>query len=266
MSTLLIVLIVFEALVMIALPIAALLIVGRRWSLPLRLALAGAATFVASQILHIPANGILGQVLNMSERPVIVQAIVLGLSAGIFEEVARYLAYRFWQKDARSWREAVYFGLGHGGIESILTAFFVVTTLVNVIVITRTPDLTTLGVPEELLEQTAADVAAFWQTPWYMPLLAAAERVMAMILHVSLSTLVVMTFRKSALWALPAAILWHATANAVAVVVNQTWGPVAAEAALLVIAALSIALLWLTHRALSAGNTPPETQPATRRK
>ncbi len=61
----------------------------------MRLALAGAATFVASQILHIPANSVLGRIFPMAEQSLIVQAIVLGLSAGIFEEVARYLIYRF---------------------------------------------------------------------------------------------------------------------------------------------------------------------------
>ena len=243
-------LVTLEVVLMIGIPVAVVLLVKKRWSLSMRLALAGAATFVASQILHIPANSVLARVLKMETQPLIVQAIVLGLSAGVFEEVARYLVYRFWQKDARSWRDAVFFGLGHGGIEAILTGLLVGLTLVNVIALTRVADPATLGLSEEVLATAQAQVEEFWSMPVTMPLLAAAERVMAMILHVSLSTLVVLCFRVRHIWPLLAAILWHAAANAIAVYANVTWGPLAAEGMLTVVTLLSAVILWRTHRVL----------------
>ncbi len=243
-------LVVLEIALMIGIPIAAVLLVRRRWSLVMRLALAGAATFVASQILHIPANSVLARVLHMETQPLIIQAIILGLSAGVFEEGARYLAYRFWQKDARSWREAVFFGLGHGGMESILTGLLVGLTLVNVIAFTQVTDPAALGLSEEALAMTRAEVESYWSMPAYLPLLAAAERVMAMILHLSLSTLVVLCFRVRRIWPLIAAILWHATANVVAVYANQTWGALAAEGLMAVVALISVAILWRTRKAL----------------
>ena len=42
------------------------------------------------------------------------------LTAGLFEETGRWLGYRFLIKKERSWRVGVMYGLGHGGIESIL--------------------------------------------------------------------------------------------------------------------------------------------------
>ncbi len=250
MSPTIVALVVVEVILMIAIPIVAILVLRKRWDLVMRLALAGAATFVASQILHIPANSVLGRIFPMAEQSLIVQAIVLGLSAGIFEEVARYLVYRFWQKDARSWREAVFFGLGHGGVESILTGLLAALTLVNVIAISQVQDPTTLGLPEEMVATTLAQVRDYWTMGAYLPVLAVAERVMALILHVSLSTLVVLSFRVQSIWPVLAAILWHATANAVAVTVAQTWGAVAAEGAMAIIALLSIVILWGTRRAL----------------
>lgn len=247
LSVPILVLIIVEIILMIGLPIAAVLILRRRWALPLSLAVAGAVTFVASQVLHIPANNlILGQLLDLQSRPVIVQAIALGLSAGLFEEIVRYVVYRFWRRDARSWREASFFGLGHGGIESIFTGTLVALGLVNVIIITLMEDPAAMGIPAEVLQE----VAAFWEIPFYLPLLAVAERVMAMILHISLSTLVVLCFRWQTLWPLPVAILWHAIADAVAVYVAATWGNVAAEGALAVITLGSLGILWLTYRAL----------------
>jgi uncharacterized membrane protein YhfC len=47
----------------------------------------------------------------------------LGLSAGFFEESARYVVYRWWARDARTWSQGLMLGAGHGGIESILLGF-----------------------------------------------------------------------------------------------------------------------------------------------
>ena len=42
------------------------------------------------------------------------------LLAGVFEEVGRYLAFRFLLKRYTNRRDAVTYGIGHGGIEAIL--------------------------------------------------------------------------------------------------------------------------------------------------
>ncbi|RPI26683.1 MAG: YhfC family intramembrane metalloprotease [Chloroflexota bacterium] len=62
----------------------------------------GAGTFIFSQILHIPFNTGVGLVINNALTPTgteawipIFQAVFLGLSAGVFEEVSRYIMYRF---------------------------------------------------------------------------------------------------------------------------------------------------------------------------
>ena len=89
--------------------------------------------------------------------------------------------------------------------------------------------------------------------PHYTPALAVFERIMTMILHISLATMVALCFSKHTIWPLFAAIIWHAFANAVAVTVAQTWGNVASEGALAVIALLSVGVLWLTRKALPEG-------------
>ena len=251
MSTTVLALVVFEIVFMIGLPVVAVILSRRRRQLPWSLALAGGATFLGSQVAHIPANNLLNLAFRLQERTLIVQAVALGLSAGVFEEVARYVSYRYWQKDARSWREATFFGLGHGGIESMLTGLLVALTLVSMIALADVQNPADLGLPEG----TMAQVEDFWAMPWYLPLLAAFERVMALLLHVGLSTLVVLCFHRHSLWPLAAAVLWHALANAVAVYAAQTWGAVAAEGSLAVVGLLNLGLLRLTHRALQAAKS-----------
>ncbi|MBN1250378.1 MAG: YhfC family intramembrane metalloprotease [Anaerolineae bacterium] len=249
MSTALLITFVLEILLMIGLPLAAVFWLKRKWALPLSIALAGAATFVGSQVLHIPANAALAAAFKMEAQPLIVQAIVLGLSAGIFEEVARYVVYRFWQTEVRSWQGAVFFGLGHGAVEAILTGLLVALTLANVMVITNAEDLAALELPEG----TMAQVEDFLTTPLYLPALAVLERVMAITLHVGLSTLVALCFARKTIWPLLVAILWHALADAVAVYVNQQWGAIASEGALAIIALVSVGIIWWTRR---SGNLP----------
>ncbi len=253
MSTPVIVLVGLEVVLMIAVPALMVYWLGRRWTLPWRLALAGGVTFVGSQVLHLPANSVLGMTLNMSSRPLLVQAIVLGLSAGVFEEVARYVVYRFWQKDARSWEEAVYFGLGHGGMESALTGLLVALTLVNMVVIAQAPDPTALGLPEGALEQ----ITDFWSMPLYMPMLAVAERLMALVLHVALSAMVVLCFARRRIWPLLAAILWHAAVDSLTVYVGQARGPAAAEGLLALLTLLNVGVIMLMRRALGQRGVVP---------
>jgi uncharacterized membrane protein YhfC len=249
MSITVLVLVIIEIVLLIAIPVAAVLLLKRKWGFPLSIAIAGAVTFVGSQVLHIPANFLLASVFNMEAQPLIVQAVILGLSAGIFEEVARYIVYRFWQKDVRDWQKVTFFGLGHGAVEAILIGLIVALTLVNMVAIANVEDPAALGLPEGALAQ----VQEFWSMPHYTPALAVFERIMAMILHISLATMVALCFSKHTIWPLFAAIVWHAFANAVAVAIAQTWGNVASEGALAVIALFSVGILWLTRKALPEG-------------
>lgn len=217
----------------------------------------GAVTFIASQVVHIPLNYGLTALFRQPWMPgpapewrLAFNAVVLGLTAGLCEETARYLVLRFWARTARTWRQGVMFGAGHGGIESVLVGLTVALTLVNMIVL-RTMDVSALPLPPEQAAVAAAQVEAFWQTPLYLPLLAAAERLMAMLLHIALATLIMHGVVRKRLWPLWVAIAWHALANAVTVYVNGTWGPVASEGALAVLSLGSVALLWATRRAAS---------------
>src|SRR2546421_1030961 len=46
---------------------------------------------------------------------------ILVLTAGLFEEVGRYVAFRWlMRREEKTWNKAVMFGLGHGGLESIV--------------------------------------------------------------------------------------------------------------------------------------------------
>jgi uncharacterized membrane protein YhfC len=107
---------------MSAMPIVQAIILNRRWKMGWGIWWIGFAAFIISQVGHIPFNWGAGLLLNRSNlvhwSPLAQQvfnAVFLGLSVGIFEEVSRYPVLRFWAKKACSWQKGIIFGAGHGG-------------------------------------------------------------------------------------------------------------------------------------------------------
>ena len=103
-----------DACLMIATPIVLGFYLKRRFDLPWRLWWIGAGTFVIAQTGHIPFNAGVAPLLQRGIVPspplawsLTFNAAFLGISAGLWEELARYAMYMWWVKDARSWRKAI---------------------------------------------------------------------------------------------------------------------------------------------------------------
>jgi len=121
-------------------------------------------------------------------------------------------------------------------------------TMVSMFVL-RDMDIAGAGFAPEQAAQITQAVADYWSMPAYMPLLAAAERVMAIAFHLSSAALVLQVFRRNRLWPLWVAIGFHTALNAVALYVALTWGAVASEASLAGLSLVSAGILWATWRA-----------------
>lgn len=134
-------------------------------------------------------------------------------------------------------------GAGHGDIEALSLGGLAGATVINLVVMTT--------VEPEALGLTAAQIGAvLWQlgaaltAPGYMALLGAAERVFAMIFHISAAVLVLRVLRRrNGLW-LGAAIAWHAALNALTVIVLGRGGALWAEVALAALTLISLAIIF----------------------
>jgi len=222
----------------------------------------GVLTFIGSQVIHIPFNQwllspLLNQTrifLNQGVLSTIVMGIMLGLSAGFFEESARYLVYYRWLKTNRTWNSGLMFGAGHGGVEALLIGILSLFTTLRLTAL-RGVDLSTLVAPEQL-SLAQAQIAAFWAAPWYTILLGAVERAAALCLHLSLSILVLQAFFHSKIRWLFIAMLYHTLVDAVAVIGVINWGIFITEA---IIVAFGIFSLWIVKRMKSYQIIEPET-------
>ena len=234
---------------MILLPILLWIYFTRKFALSWRLVLAGALTFVVAQVLHVPLVAALGSFLQNSS--VVVNAIVLGLLAGAFEETARYILFRYILKNTKSWKEGILVGLGHGGIESLLLGSLAAVTFATMIGY-RNIDLSTVpSIPVEQLELARQQVDAYWSTAWYVALLGFVERIFAICLHLSFSVIVLysVVYRKP-LW-FWMALLWHAFVDAVVVYVAQELGVLGVEGIVAVFALISMWLVFRLRRSFS---------------
>lgn len=219
------ILFVLTFLTIIALPIVLAHQINKRYDTGWGLFGIGAVTFVASQVLHIPFNLV---VQNMDWFPkdtavfsnLLIVALFLGASAGFFEEGARYLTYRFWAKKARTWKQGMMMGAGHGGIEAILLVGLA--GLVNALIFAvwqngGVQDI----VPPEQADLFQSQVDAFFATPWYIVPMALAERVFAICFHLAASLLVMQVFVRKQIRYWFAAFGLHTALNATAVILSQ---------------------------------------------
>lgn len=259
-----------NALLMVAMPLALGVFLSKRLRLGWGLFAIGATTFIGSQVAHIPFNQFvlsplmqrLGIAGSKSGWPLLAVALLLGLSAGIFEEGARFLVLRFWAKRARSWKDGLMFGAGHGGAEAIILGLLMTLTLAQMIAY-RGADMSKFVVPAQV-ERATAQVAAFWSVPWYDALLGAVERAFAIVCQLGLATLVMQAFlRRNPAW-LFAAIAWHTIIDMAAVFGSFTVGAYATEAIVGFMALVSLGIvLGLRPRAdvSNAGPAPRMSVP-----
>jgi uncharacterized membrane protein YhfC len=245
-----------QVLLMLAAPIGLWLWLRRRWSVSWGLIVAGAVGFVASQVVHIPLlmastaaakHGLLGA--PGPAMKAVLNAVLLGLYAGVCEEPARWAVMRFWQRQARDFRSAIALGAGHGGIEALLVGLAAAATLVGMLALRRM-DLASLPVDAKTRALAVEQVRAYWAVPLYVPLLGGLERVGAIVVHLAASTLVMQCFARRRMWPLLAAIGWHTLVDGASVYVMGRFGLVAVEGLLVGFALAGAALIEWSRRCL----------------
>ena len=242
-----------NGLLMIAVPLALGVVLARRGRLSWSLFGAGAATFVASQLLHIPFNNLVLAPF-VTERGMfaagglafMAAALLYGLSAGVFEEVARFVVMRRWAHEARRLPSAIMFGAGHGGSEAIILGGLVLYGFFQAVAL-RGMDLAET-LPPEQVEAAAAQMTLYWSIPWYQALLGAVERVGAICFHLSASALVLQSVRRGGWGWLAGAVAWHTLFNTATLIVMDRWGVYAAEGTVIVGAGIALLILWAMKR------------------
>jgi uncharacterized membrane protein YhfC len=247
-----------NGLLIIAMPILLGIYLTEKFHLGWKIWLIGACIFILSQIFHIPfniyvLNPLLAKIQSAVQGPSeqLIVAALLGLSAGVFEETARYAMYRWWIKDVRTWRNGILAGAGHGGIEAILLGILVMLAYVKLMAY-RNLDLSKLNLTLDQLAIARQQIQNYWNAPWYASLLSAVERAFSIPFHIAASAIVLQVFTRhpghQQLRWLGLAIFYHASMDASIVFIAGHWGVYAAEAVLGVMAVLDIFIIFFLRQ------------------
>lgn len=214
---------------MILYPVGLALVARRRLGVGWRYFFFGALIFLLFQIVsRVPLTTLVGAIFGkqIQASPVLLWSwlVVLVVTAGLFEEVGRYIGYRWlMRREEKVWGKAVMYGLGHGGLESmVLVAGLALLTLINLVT------LSAIGldkIPAAARPQVAQQLGAIAAQPDWLPLLGAWERLWALPIQVALSVIVLQVFRRGRIRWLWLAVLAHAVVDGVSLGANQLMGP-----------------------------------------
>jgi len=202
-----------SAIVAIGIPVCLFIIARKKFYakvVPMLFGIAGFVVFalVLESLVH---KIVLGRFLSPSNK---VLYIIYGVSmAGIFEESARFIAFNILKRKYEGIGTALSYGIGHGGIESILLAgLAMINSMVSSIIInTGNIGMITGKLQGDTLTTVNNQIAALINTAPYMFLVSGLERVLAIAVQLSLTVIVFYAvFGKKKLWLYPLAIVFHA--------------------------------------------------------
>jgi ABC-2 type transport system permease protein len=235
---------IISAFAIVLMPIV-LASVLRRWQpVPWFYFIVGVLTFTGAQIVHILLNELLIRIgVLPSEMPegsaLIGSALLLGLTAGLTEELGRAVGFRLVPK-ARRYADGLMMGLGHGGLEAMLVGVIMaagISSLWNLDSIGLLPqgatavDYATVQQQLELINQTPLAALA--------PLV---ERLIAITAQVSLTIMVLSAFTKRQWLFVLVAIFYHALLDAAAILGTQWFDSPWSVEALLVVLLMPVAV------------------------
>lgn len=123
-SSIKIIFMILSAFISIGIPIIFSIVIVKKYKASVESLIVGGAVFFVFQVLlRIPLlsnlNG-MDWYISLSKN-YFLTALFLGITAGLFEEIGRFLGFKFIIKRKNYlYKNAIAFGIGHGGIEAIL--------------------------------------------------------------------------------------------------------------------------------------------------
>lgn len=216
---------VFSVLLVFLLPVGLAVYMYKKERISIKAILTGAAIFVLFQLLiRIPILNILGTqpgFKGLMENIFFGAVVIGGLSAGLVEEIGRYLGFRFFLKNELSWENGIAYGIGHGGIEAIL---LVGTSYINNIMMSLLINNGTFD--RVIAPQLDGELAALIKTQLietspFLFLAGGLERLFTIIIQIALSLVVLYAVVKRKPSFVILAILLHILVNAPPVILLQ---------------------------------------------
>lgn len=239
--------IIITFIISVFVPIMLLIIIRIKTKAKISSFFIGALTFfifvvVFERMLHSVVLTGLGNISQLITNNIWLYALYGGLAAGIFEETGRFISIKFYMKNNLNRENALMYGAGHGGMESILiVGLTYVSNLVGVFLLNSGMAATLF--PGEQGAHSLYGLEVLITTPTYHFYIAGIERLLAITLHMALSILIYKAAtQKGKMGYYPLAIGLHFICNFIVVIVAHYFSLVMAEIACLVCVAVAVVI------------------------
>ena len=241
-------------LVDIGFPLAVTLWFRRRYGSAWRVWLYGVLVFAVFQLFtRVPLmtylSTVVGPKIAGSTALALGWTTVAALTAGLVEELGRWLGYRYLFSRGRvayEWANGVMYGLGHGGLESILlVGGAAISSLASYMLVSRM-DAGQMGglLSTDQMQALLAAQQQYRAMPPWLPLLGGVERMLTLPIQVCFSLLVLQCFVRGERRWLWIAVLAHAVLDFVAPLVAQGGHYIAAEFIVALFCAVALWTIW----------------------
>jgi len=215
----------------------------------------GSLFFVLVQIIHVPLVIFTQPVLsgflaaNYGKIAIVfVLAVYLGLLAGLFEEITRWLVLKYFfarQKIKLNKNNALMFGLGWAGIESALVGILVLLSMLSYVSITsmdetQIQDVYGSQLNETQMSQLKEQRNALLNLNPFDVLIGLLERIMTIGVHLAFTFLVFTGIVSGRKIYLVLAVFFHSLLDFLAVYVSSLYGILPTEGIALVFALASL--------------------------
>ena len=189
--------------VTIALPVAAGIWLNKKWHIPWRVITYGAmAYFIVQALMAFLSSGFAGLVDNgtlaLSDQAyLILQLIISVVFIALLGVLIRWAGMKFIKEPLVSLEAAYAIGLGYGGIESLIgVGLPLLMTFISMLSNTNIDPQTTSLAPE-----VVSQLEALWQIQPVVPLAGSLERIAALVMHITVTVLILQAFiRKNNAW------------------------------------------------------------------
>lgn len=261
---------ILTGIAIIALPIIITLIFRCKTKYSLFPLLMGVFTFiifvkVLEQIPHyffIIQKNVISEAINNSTFLYVIYGISM---AGIFEEIGRYIAFRFFLKNYKNPLTSISFGIGHGGIENIIVAgvgYFELATIGKMVNDGTIEQLYEMSKGNEsTIAQIKGIVSTVENFELYFCFLGIMERIAATIAHIIFSVFVYKGVIENSKRYVAFAIILHSFFDiAPALYQKNAISLLAAEIAIFVITSILVYPSILIYSSIKIPDNSPENE------
>ena len=237
----------------VAVPIVVMILAKRKLPGKMIPVLVGAGTFfvcsmILENVLHVLVlRSSFGEQLT---NHIWLYALYGGLAAAVFEEFGRFFAMKLFMKRSLSKQNAIMYGIGHGGIESILVigSAYVSNLVISVMINMGQFENMIADLDATMRAQVIEQFSQLWTGPAYLFYLAGLERILAFALQICLSYIVYRAVKERKAGYLILALALHFFVDAGIVVLQSMVSFIWVELALAVVVVILFIFVIKSYR------------------